>query len=567
MAKRFTTDLKISSDKVYSCKISKNYNDVYALNQELGKHDYFMTIMTSQSESSILTSATQINAPKAILVKNTGDIAAEILMVVQDWKNSSSVDVRNSVDVGGGGATGLRSLSMLLPAGEFMYLPNARALSYSSSDDPSDGLTYQSGANAGVGTIAIEPSSINSGNEYRAVAEITGTTYGGGTAELIAEAVSIGETEIDVDDGDWFRDGDLIMIGSEVMEVESVSTNTLTVKKGLLGSTDAAHSDDAALNYFFGNEYLPYNDGKCMSDKQGRFKQRGAFFGYGRTGSELVIGLVPGSVAIGPFYTEGGYLDWGLSGITASQDTGLAASTTYTFHLILDEYNVGGIDSTSTETAIAFTTDASDLTWNSSGNAVLPKIQAAINTQTKTTSSGLLNKSATIFIHNGDIRIQSNSNNSSTQVGIANVSGTTPFGVGRFPSVSSDVPVLLGSPHGGGTTDTIVYGPKATLPQAEITDKATGQSILNNSAYIFDDGQGNLRHNGAPVGSIDYHKGHCEWTVPSLPEAEFKIQAQSHSAHSGGANYTSAGTNAIQLIKARSVNPIKNAKIEIVVLG
>ena len=71
MAKRFTTDLKISSDKVYSCKISKNYNDVYALNQELGKHDYFMTIMTSQSESSILTSATQINAPKAILVKNT----------------------------------------------------------------------------------------------------------------------------------------------------------------------------------------------------------------------------------------------------------------------------------------------------------------------------------------------------------------------------------------------------------------------------------------------------------------------------------------------------------------
>ena len=562
--KRFTSELNISGEHGYSCKISKTYTDVYTLNQELGSADAPVTLLTSQSESSLTNTATQINSPQAILIKNVSNVTAEILMATQDWKDNSSVDVRNSVDVGGGGATGKRSWSFLLPAGEFMYLPNARAVSYASSDaDP-----YESAALAGVGTISqILPSAINGGNEYRAVAEITGTTYGGGTAELTNEAVAIAETEIDVDDGDWFKAGDLIMIDSEVMEVESISSNTLTVKRGLLGSTDVAHDDDDALFYFFGNEYLAFDVGKCMTDKQGKFKQRGAFFGYARTGSELVIGLVPGSVAIGPFFTEGGYLDFGLNGITQNTDTGLTASTTYTFHLVCDEYNVDGIDSVSSETAIAFTTDASDTTFNGSANAVLPKIQDAINTQTKTTGSGLLNKSVSIFIHNGDVRVKSNSNNSDTRIGIANVSGTSPFDVGKFPSLSSGVPDLLGTPHGGGTTDTICWGPPSTLAQETITDPVTGKSELNDSAYLFDDGQGNLRYLDRIVGKIDYYKGHCSFTMPSLPEAEFAVSAQSHSAHSGGSNYTSAGVNNINLIKARSVNAIKNTKLEIVVYG
>ena len=66
-------------------------------------------------------------------------------------------------------------------------------------------------------------------------------------------------------------------------------------------------------------------------------------------------------------------------------------------------------------------------------------------------------------MHNGDIRVTSLSNHSETIVGIGNVSGTTPFGVGRFPALSSSVPVLQGSEHGSGTTDTIVYGPASTI--------------------------------------------------------------------------------------------------------
>ena len=69
------------------------------------------------------------------------------------------------------------------------------------------------------------------------------------------------------------------------------------------------------------------------------------------------------------------------------------------------------------------------------------------------------------------------------------------------------------------------------------------------------------------VGSIDYDKGHCEFTVASLPEAEFKIYAESHSAHSGGVSYLVNAYNSIQQIKARSVNPIKDTTIEAIVLG
>ena len=558
--KRFTTDLTINAKDRYSCSVSKTYTEIYNLDQELSSADAGVQIISGGSTKGIGTMA----SAQAVLIKNTGNITAEIIIVTQDWKNSSSVDVVNSVDVGGGGAVSDRSISLLLPAGEFIYLPNSRILNYASSDtDP-----YESAANAGVGTIEIEPKDINSANEFRAVAEITGTTYGGGTAELTNEAVAIGETEIDVDDGDWFKASDLIMIDDEVMEVESVSGNTITVKRGLLGSTDVAHSDDDALFYFFGNEYLAFDVGKCMSDKAGRFKQRGAYFGYARTGGDQSVdGLVAGSAAIQIGYTEGGYLDWGLNGIKPSTDTGLAASTTYTFHLVCDEYNVGGIDSVSSETAIAFTTDASDTTFAGSGNAVLPKIQAAINTQTKTTSSGLLNKSVTIGLVNGDVRVRSNSNHSDTRIGIANVSGTTPFDVGRFPALASGVPDLLGTPHGGGTTDTICFGPPSTLPQETITDPVTGIAKLNEESFIFDDGQGNLRYRGGVIGKIDYEKGHCSWTLATFPEAEFKIWGQSHSAHSGGVRYYANQYNSIREIKARSVNSVKDATIQAIVLG
>ena len=557
--KNLTANLDIVGESKYSCSTSKTYTDSFVIEQDLDTTDSFISL---SSFSKTIGSLTIANA-KACVIKNESNIAAEVSFTTRAWTNVSSVDAQNSEDIGGGGATVLRTWTQVLPAGDFMYLNTNRIIAY----EPSAGGTLESGAFAPVGTIAIEPKDINSGNEYRAVKEINSATYGTGVAELLNEDVAIGETEIDVDDGDWFKVNDLIMVGSEVMEVLSISTNTLTVKRGLLGSADVAHSDDDPLLYFFGNEYLPFDTGRCQSDAGGRFKQRGAYFGYARTTAEIADGLVAGSVAIGPFYTEGGFLDWGLSGITANQKTGLAASTAYTFHIVVDEYNVGGIDSVSSETAIAFTTDSSDTTWNGSANAVLPKIQAIFDEQFYTTSSGLKDKKVTIGIFKGDIRVTSHSNHSETRVGIANVSGTTPFGVGNFPALSSSVPDMLGSIHGGGTTDTICFGPPSSLAPETIDNRETSVSETNTAAFIFDNGKGDLLYQGSIVGNIDYEKGHCEWNIPSLPNAEFKIYGQSHSAHSGGISSVASGENCIKEIKARSLNAKDNSKLKMVLYG
>ena len=367
--KKFTTDLTIQTDSAYSCSISKDYSDIFNIKQELDNADVFITMVSGGSAKGTNTMA----SAKAILLKNTSNVCAEILIVVSDWKNNSNTDAANSVDVGGGGATTFRTWSFLLPAGEFMYLPNNRIVSYS----PSASSTKESAAKASNGSISVEPKDINSGQEYvDSTANVDDATADDITDDLTALTLYMESTH-----SKFFKNGDLVIIDNEVMELQSVgdglslAKSSATMKRGLLGSTVAVHADAQPVNFFFGNEYLAYDVGKCISDKKGRFSQRGAFFGKARTSDKLVDGLVPGSVAIGPFYTEGGYLDWGLSGITANTETSLVASTTYTFHIVVDEFNNGGIDSTTTETAIAFTTDASDTTFNGSSNAVLPKIQ------------------------------------------------------------------------------------------------------------------------------------------------------------------------------------------------
>ena len=566
--KTLTTTLNIRADEDYSCSVTKDYSNSFMIEQELdgiASADGLYTLTTVSKTVGSLTIATA----KAVLIKNISNVAAEIAITTYAWKNSSSVDITNDLALAGGDATRLRTLTLILPAGDFFYLNTNRLIAY----DPVVDTTLESGAYAPVGLIAIEPKDINSANEYKGVQEIDGTTYGEGTEILNNGALSsLTDTSLVVDDGSWFKADDTIFFGTEVARVRSVSSNTLTIERALFGSTAIALSNDEPMNYFFGNHYLPFDTGKCQSDASGRFKQAGAFFGHARTTDRIADGLVSGSVAIQIGYSVGGYLDWGLSGITANTETGLLASTAYTFHIVVDEFNTGGIDSLSSspdaEVAIAFTTDASDTTFSGSANAVLPKIQAVFDEQFYTTSSGLRNKKVSIGLHNGDVRVKSHSNHSDTIVGIANVSGTSPFGVGSFPALTGDsVPDLLGSEHGGGSTDDIVYGTASRLPPATIDDKATGVSETNKSAFIFDDGNGNLKYLGRNVGSIDYEKGHCEWHIPSLPNAEFKIYGQSHSAHSGGTSNILNGYNTIRSIKGRSMNPIAKTKLQLLLFG
>ena len=567
-SKSANVELSITTpDGDYLCESSKGYTDKASVIQELDNNDAFITLSSFSKNLAALT----VHNAKALVIKNVGITALEISLRHPDWRDDSGgtdLDEVNEVDMNEENSTGeeteFRWVTTLLPVGEFIYLPTARVIGYSPLNASSD-LVHESGANAVPGQVAIEPKDIASGAEIIPIHEFSGQTYNSGADIQVTEDMAIDATTIATDDGDWFEVGDLIAIGTEIMEVESISTNTLTVKRGLLGSVQAAHSDDDDLNFFIGNEYLAFDNGKCQTDQNGKFSQRGAFFYYGRSADKKAKGVVAGSVAILRGYTEGGYLDWGLQNIKASDKTGLAASTTYTFHIVVDEYNVGGIDSVSSETAIAFTTDASDTTWAGSGNAVLPKIQAVLDEQFYTTSSGLANKKVTIGLHNGDVRVTSHSNHSETRVGIANVSGTTPFDVGRFPALSSSVPDLLGSIHGGGTTDTICYGPASSMPPEEIEDPTTGKVVQNLNAFIIDDGNGNLLHNGSVVGSISYVKGHTRFT--HLPNAEFKIYAKALSALSGGSTYVLNAYNTIYNIKGRSLNAKADSKVELLLLG
>lgn len=65
--------------------------------------------------------------------------------------------------------------------------------------------------------------------------------------DQLAEALDNSETGVDVDNGAYFRQGDIISVDSEYMLVTSVSTDTLTVTRGYGGTTAASHDDDSPV--------------------------------------------------------------------------------------------------------------------------------------------------------------------------------------------------------------------------------------------------------------------------------------------------------------------------------
>jgi hypothetical protein len=61
------------------------------------------------------------------------------------------------------------------------------------------------------------------------------------------EAVDIVETAIDVVDGSVFAYGDIIRIDSEKMLITNISSNTITVERGFLGTTTATHTTNTDI--------------------------------------------------------------------------------------------------------------------------------------------------------------------------------------------------------------------------------------------------------------------------------------------------------------------------------
>ena len=494
---------------------SKAYNNIYEAVQELDNTDGFVTILTTSTTKAAAT----VGSIKAVCIYNQSNVGAELEFTYQEWKDNSNTDDANSVDTGGG-ATVLRYATMLLPAGEFIYLPNGRIVGYNAS---------RSAANA-TSIDNVAPDS----NEYTVV-----------DASGANEAIDDSETGIDVDDMAFYKRGDLIRIDDEIMEVTALSAadgaGTLTVIRGTHGSTAAAHdiTDDIRLPFF--NAYNNFDRYTvAQTNKDGKFKCMN-FFGYGRTADAICDGLVPGSVAF-KFYNPG-YQEIGLSGITANTNTGLSASTTYYFKIAVD----GG-----SAYEVAFTTDSSNVNFGGK-NGVLSKIQDILDTQYYT-EGNLFEKRVTVGIVNGDVRFTSGSYLSTSAIALtAGTSGTANTDelfdgtnqIARFPAkVESAV--------------------AARLPEDTLFNRITYEENPNVGAFMYDDGNGNLV--GAGSGTINYETGAVDFTA--MPNAEFVISATYLSAHSGGSDAeTSNGVNHLRTIAGRSTSQKLNTKLKVIALN
>ena len=498
----------------------KNYNNIFENSQEVDNTDGFINVLTVSTTKG----ANTVSNIKALCVYNQGTVGAELQFIVQDWLDNSNTDEKNSVDLGPGSATVYRYITILLPAGEFIYLPNGRLISYAED---------ASGANA-TSVSNVAPNS----NEY------TDSTADVDTATDGAIASGTTTTTLYLEDGHskFFKTGDLIRLENEICEVTAVGTgadlanSTLTIIRGTHGSTAATHADDVPVRFPFFNAYNNYNKySVAQTNKNGKFKALN-FFGYGRTGDAIADGLVPGSVCF-KFYNSG-YQELGLSGITANTNTGLAASTAYNFNITAD----GG----SVFVDLSFTTDSSNLNFGGK-NGVLSKIQDALDTQYYT-AGNLFEKRVTIGIVNGDVRVTSGSHLSTSAILLAAPgTATTPFGVGRITAIGS-----------------VESAVAARLPEDTLFDRVTDEERPNIGSIMYDDGNGNLV--GAGTGTINYETGAVDFTAPV--NAEFVVSATYLSAQSGGTDVsTTNGYNHITSVGARSTNSKLNAKVKVIALN
>ena len=311
-----------------------------------------------------------------------------------------------------------------------------------------------------------------------------------------------------------FRVGDLIRVRNEVMEVTAIgdksdlANNKLTVKRDMYGTdggTAAVDNDSTRLPFF--NAYHDFDKySVAQTDSDGKFKSMN-FFALGRSATE-VQGITAGSVSL-KFY-EAGYQSLGLSGITGSTNSGLTASTQYKIDITVD----GG----SLFQDLTFTTDASNLNFGGS-NGIISKIQSALDTQFYT-AGNLFEKKVHVAIVDGDVRFTSGSYLSTSAILLADTGDSGSFidaaANGRIPA-AANIPTSVA----------------AKLPDDITYDRVTYATVPNSSAFVYDDGKGNLF--GAATGTINYETGAIDFRN-APPNAEFVISCMHTGAFSGKLN-------------------------------
>jgi hypothetical protein len=521
----------------YLCEMSDQYTEIITSKQKVDNADGFNVLATFGQSTTGLASAAglRMKGAKLIVVKNNSPIGVELQFKVRDFKDDSNIDQTNSVDLGPGSATTVRQFSYLLGANEYMLLPNQYMVSYAEDASAANAKTIDNKGGYDVNS---------------------GRLYGDSGANLGAKLEN-SETQVTVDDTDFFRVGDLIQLGTttgttatniEIMRVKSVDSATvMQVERQLYGSiladgdaqTSSTNGAVSGANVYIPwfntqEDYDKYHDnanaeGTVQTNKSGRYTAQN-LFGYGRSAT-YPTGIVKGSLAL-KLYSNG-YQEFGLSGITPSTHSGLAASTTYQFNITVD----GGSEFAN----LAFTTDASNLNFGGN-NGVISKIQAALDAQYYT-SGNLFEKAVSVGIVNGDIRFTSGNKTRNSAIALAAPgSGTTPFGVGRLPAIGS-----------------IEAAVAAKLPDDTVFNKADYVENKNLDAFAYDDGKGNI--NGVMTGTINYETGALDLNGPA--NAEFVASFNYDSAHSGGINAETDEQNTLTELAARSCNSKIDAEVEI----
>ena len=92
-------------------------------------------------------------------------------------------------------------------------------------------------------------------------------TIGTAATTLANEDIDSSEVEINVDSGSACTRYSYIKIDDEIMFIQSISTNTLTVIRGRLGTSAEAHDDDSVVYQHF----FPSSDGQWVYDSDNDF--------------------------------------------------------------------------------------------------------------------------------------------------------------------------------------------------------------------------------------------------------------------------------------------------------
>ena len=414
-------------------------------------------------------SATE-SMPRAVEIENTGGVSIFLMVGYRSYSDDTT-DVATDY------------LHVLLPPGE-TFMPPVRAVI---SDNNDNTIMF------GTAVDNLVPNS----NMYADI-----DTVGNAAFDVTTDPVSF-----DVTDGDFWRVGDMMRCQAEVVQITAISSNTVTVNRGMLGTTTSAHGDGETLRLQFSNDYHDFDKYTvAQTDANGKFKCTN-FFGQGRSASESQ-GIIPGSFSV-KFY-ESGYQNLGLSGITSSTNSGLTAGETLKLDITVD----GG----TLFQDLTFTLDSSNVNFGGT-NGVISKIQSALDVQYYT-AGNLFEKKVTVAIVNGDIRFTSGSHLSTSAILLADTGDSDTFidaaANGRIPA-SGDIPAAVA----------------AKLPDDVTYDRVTYTTIPNSGAFGYDNGFGGLQ--GMCSGTINYETGAIDMTGCPI-NAEFVVSALTNSAFSGKLN-------------------------------